>query len=218
MLLKALIATLVVSSSALALTATANAAPAVHIAAARVAPVHNVAVRPAPRPIVERGHGPVVRNNDNRGAYVRGEVRGEQIQRGEVHAADQRAELRGERIERDRLEQLRLDHDRFYVGGRFTRPWISLAAPAPLYDGQLAVAIAPEYSTVSTIELAANGGATYVQSVGIQYADGHTQNVPVGIELTSSYDLPLDGSGVAPTNVTVYGQSAYGATVAVTAL
>ncbi len=215
MMIKALITTLILGSSTLAM---AHPAP-VHVEATHVAPVHNVAVRPTPiRPIVERGHGPVVRNNDNRGAYVRGEVRGEQIERGEVRAAEQRAEVRGERIERNRLEQVRLERDRFYVGGRFTRPWISLCAPAPIYGGQLAVAIAPEYSTVSTIELAANGGATFVQSVGVQYADGHIQDVPVGIELTSTYDLPLDGSGVAPTNVTVYGQSVYGATVAVTAL
>ena len=44
------------------------------------------------------------------------------------------------------------------------------------------------------------------------------QNVALGFELTSTYDLPLDGSGIAPTNVTVYGQSADGAMVAVTAL
>ncbi len=210
MMIKALITTLILGSSTLAMAHPA----AIRETVTHVAPVHNVAVRP----IIERGHGPVVRNNDNRGAYVRGEVRGEQIQRGEVRAAEQRAEVRGERIERNRLEQLRLERDRYYVGGRFTRSWISLCAPAPIYGGQLAVAIAPEYSTVSTIELAANGGATFVQSIGIQYADGHVQNVPVGIELTSTYDLPLDGSGIAPTNVTVYGQSANGATVAVTAL
>ncbi len=198
-MLKTLITTLALGTSILGTTAIASAHPVeTRETITRVTREAPLRARTQPVSIRERGHGPVI---VNRTPVVRGEVRGPIV-----------------RGARDRFQQVRLERDRYYVGGRFTRPWITLAAPAPIYEAGLAVHIAPEYSTVSTLELTPAGGSTFVQSVGIQYADGHVQNVSLGFDLTAPYDLPLDGSGIAPTNVTVYGQSGYGATVAVTAL
>lgn len=140
----------------------------------------------------ERGHGPVVR-----GPVVHQPVVREPVVRGPIVR---------EPVVRER------DRGHWYHAPIIVRPRIVLDAPIPVYATPVALMNGAETislgdATGGAVELAADGGATYVQSALITYADGATQTVAVGQELdgrTPALQLQTDGSPVA--SVTIFGQ------------
>ena len=123
------------------------------------------------------------------------------------------------RPDRDRWDHAREEHE------RWERPRVygygSYYAPAPVYVTPPPAYVAPVTPFVNGamsfslggvagnyVELAANGGSTYVQQVLITYVDGTSQVVQVGQTLDAynnpTLELPTDGMAVA--QVTVYGQ------------
>jgi len=77
-------------------------------------------------------------------------------------------------------------------------------APSAFIDGRLSLSLGGRIG--NAIELASNGGSTFVSSVVIEYADGRSVTVPVNQYVDASnprIDLPCEGCAVA--NVVVLG-------------
>ena len=87
----------------------------------------------------------------------------------------------------------------------YVAPPVVYSAPAtPFVDGAMSISLGNV--ACNGIELAANGGETYVQQVVITYSDGRTQLVQLGRELDADeapIEIGSDGSPVAA--VTIYG-------------
>jgi hypothetical protein len=134
---------------------------------------------PAPRPVVERGHGPVVR--DHREA-ARPAVRREPVR------IEHREPIRWQH--RDRDDRRVIIQRPVYVAPVTTAVWtpsaaytyqpqpIQLLAPTALADEPLTLSVG-SLGAATSLELDSAGGTTYVSQVLLVDASGYTQTVPV---------------------------------------
>jgi hypothetical protein len=151
-----------------------------------------------------------------------------QVERGRVERAPARAEVRRDnRIVNTRVEQSRIGRDRDegarrpVIGRPYARPIVReriYRRPAYLYEAARIV-VAPFASGAlevnlggaigNGIELAVSTGSAFVSQVGITFADGTTDLVPVNTTLDAAnpyVDLSTGGGAVA--NLTIYGNGA----------
>ncbi len=181
MLTKTLIAMLVVASTTVGIASTASAAPMRETTTKVEA--RREPVREAPRPVVHETVRETVRQPVVRETVIE-------------HKVDRPVIVRDEH---------RYDHHDPFIAPRYV-----VAPPivvAPFASGQMFFQLGS--APGARIELASTGGATYVQQVSIQYADGTSQLVTVDREIdarTPTLDLGTDGCAVS--GVTVFGQGA----------
>jgi hypothetical protein len=159
------------------------------------------------QPLRERGHGPVVARHEP--TFTRHEpvvVRHQPIIREPVRQPVHIAPVRTEHY-------VRSGWARPILHERLERPYVRFGffhAPVVVY-GAAPVIVATPFAngemTISLgnlagngIELASNGGATYVNEAVVMYTDGRTETIPVNQELDASFpaiDLQTDGTPVA---------------------
>lgn len=145
---------------------------------------------------IERGHGPVVHQ-------PAGTTHAHVVREAPRATVTVRREAPRPVIVRERAH--------WYHAPIVVRPRIVLDAPIPVYAQPSALIGGAETISLGdngggAVELAANGGATWVQSALITYADGSTESVAVNQELDArnpALQLQTDGSAVA--SVTIYG-------------
>jgi hypothetical protein len=148
-----------------------------------------------------------------------GERRGrvERVERREPQRVERREPARVERREPvrfERREPVRYERewyrrpiirDRYY----YRSPTVvyeqaPIYAPSAFIDGRLSLSLGGRIG--NAIELASNGGSTWVSEVVIEYADGRSATVPVNQYVDASnprIDLPCEGCAVA--NIVVLG-------------
>jgi len=168
------------------------------------------------QPIHEMGHGPVV---------VQHEPARKPVWSGPVRYTQPARPVRAEPV---RVAPVRTEHyvrtgwERPILRERLERPFVRVGffhAPVVVY-GSAPVYVATPFAngamTISLgnlagngIELASNGGATFVREAVVTYSDGRTQTIAIDQELDSGFpalDLQTDGTPVA--SVTVLGNGA----------